>query len=91
MRLQGVIRKWVNESWGIVHSYTRVPNGAPEKYFVHKSQLVDETATLDSGVRISFEIGEPRRKGDLRPAVRIEIVPMHSTLAPADSSAGAAR
>jgi len=91
MRLQGVIRKCVNGTWGIVHSYTRNHSGAPEKYFVHKNQLVDATAVIDAGVRISFEVGQPPRKGDLPPAIKIEVVPTQSTPAPADSSDGAAQ
>jgi hypothetical protein len=90
MKLQGVVRKWVDNSWGIAHSYSRSTD-APEKFFVHKTKLTDASATLDAGVRISFEIGPVRRKGDLPPAIDIEIVPMRPTTAQVKSSAGGAR
>ena len=86
MRLQGVIRKCVDGTWGIVHSYTRNPSGAPEKFFIHRSQLLDATAVIDSGVRISFEVGQPPRKSDLPPAIKVEIVSTQSTPAPAPQS-----
>lgn len=90
MRLQGVIRKWTDGSWGVVHSYTRSLE-RPEKFFVHKSQLVDASASLDAGTRISFEIGPLRRKGDLLPAISIEVIRTQSSLPPVAGSSEGAR
>jgi hypothetical protein len=90
MRLEGVIRKWVPEGhWGIAHSYTNRTN-APEKFFVHINKASAD-AELDLGVRISFEPGEPRRKGDLPAALEIEVVPVQTPSALSDLSTGSAR
>jgi hypothetical protein len=89
MKIQGVIRKCVNGTWGIVHSYTRNPSGAPEKYFIHKNQLIDVAAAIDAGVRVSFEVGQPPRKGDLPPAINVEVVPTQSSPTPSTNDGGA--
>ena len=90
MRLEGIIRKWVSEGhWGIVHSYTNRTNG-PEKFFVHINKA-PVGAVLDLGVRISFEPGQPRRKGDLPAAVKIRLCLFGPIPASVDSSNGGAK
>ena len=87
MRLEATIRKWVDDSWGIAHSYSRGTN-APEKFFVHKNRLVDGSQVLDAGVRISFEPGLVRRKGDLPAALEIKVVPARTPPAHTSSNDG---
>lgn len=85
MKMTGVIRKWVVPgSWGIVNSYSNGGN-APERFFVHIKNT-QAGVQLDAGVRITFEPGPVRRKGDLPTALNIEIAPAQTFSAPAVTS-----
>jgi hypothetical protein len=90
MKMTGTIRKWVVPGcWGIVNSYSNGGN-APERFFVHIKNA-QEGRQLDAGVRITFEPGPVRRKGDLPTALNIELAPTQpsSSAAAVSAKAGA--
>jgi hypothetical protein len=73
-RKTGFIRRWYN-SWGIAHETgNATPNDPPQKFFVHRNNQQDKTASLAIGVKISFTAGAPRGVGELPQALDIEVV-----------------
>ena len=73
MKTQGTIRRWTG-TWGIANVYRDGASG-PERFFVHRSRLVNALDVLDFDIRISFTEGAPRRPGELPQALEIEIAP----------------
>jgi hypothetical protein len=75
MRIVGRITKWVGErGWGVANSYSRSAN-APERFFVHISNVVNADIQLTVGTRITFEAGPPRQAGEMPVALMIELAP----------------
>jgi hypothetical protein len=72
MKTIGTIRRWAG-SWGFCNVY-KDANGAPLRFFVHRSKLVNLADVLDFDIRIAFVEGAPRRLGELPQALEIEIV-----------------
>lgn len=83
MKVIATIRRWTDRGWGIANAY---PNA---RYFVHVNHAVSEEVqlALGSGVRIAFEVGEPRNSGELPAALQIELAsPVKSAVAPTNTS-----
>lgn len=72
-RLRGVIRKWIPEKgWGIINSYKTDGDPAPLKFFLHINNVSGGTPGVD--LRVTFEVGPPRRLTELPVALNAEIV-----------------
>jgi hypothetical protein len=71
MRFTGTIRKWTEKGWGIVNSYQGA-EGTPTRFFVHLQNANKEIRdVLALGIRITFDVGEPRNPGELPTALNI--------------------
>lgn len=79
MRFTGTIRKWTDKGWGIVNSYQGA-EGTPTRFFVHLQNAKQEIRdVLALGIRITFDVGEPRNPGELPTALNIDLAPSTPT------------
>lgn len=74
-RRRGKIVKWIPErGWGLINSYA-AGNPAPEKFFVHHSNIAVDSSQVCIGLRVSFTPGSARSKQEFRTAQEVQVLP----------------